>query len=248
MTKLGIIEAGDVHNSLCKEYGTYFDMIQKWLEPSLRPEKSFNVLSYKNETLPNPNLADFWIISGSRHGVYDDLPWIKPLMEFILKCNSEKVPILGICFGHQIIAQAMGGQVMKSRNGWGIGVQKYHLKTDVNWFSTFPKMGVEKVRSYKGFAFHQDQILKLPPSARVISGNEFCPYAMLAYGDEALPNIITIQSHPEFSASFFRDLAKLRRNNPIPSTLVDSALTDLNCSDDNSTLRRTLISALLRSL
>ena len=59
MTKLGIIEAGDVHNSLSKEYGTYFDMIQKWLEPSLRPEKSFNVLSYKNEILPNPNLADF---------------------------------------------------------------------------------------------------------------------------------------------------------------------------------------------
>ena len=57
--------------------------------------------------------ADGWLITGSRHGAYEDHPWIPPLEEFIRDAYAAQVPLVGICFGHQIIAQAMGGKVEK---------------------------------------------------------------------------------------------------------------------------------------
>ena len=83
MTKIGVIEAGNVAEPLLEKHGTYSDMVLTWIKTAFAPSNSLSVLIYKNETLPDPSEADIWIISGSKHGVYDNLPWINPLKNFI---------------------------------------------------------------------------------------------------------------------------------------------------------------------
>lgn len=247
MVKLGIIEAGAVDKTLSDNHGNYADMILEWLRPALKPKSSVSITLYENDALLDPREADIWTISGSKHGVYENIPWLNPLKNFIVSCSSLNIPLIGICFGHQIIAEAMDGKVTKSEKGWGVGVQKYELK---NILPSIKKIKERRSRKspafYKGFAFHQDQIVKLPDNCTVIAGNDFCPNSLIAYGELAEPKIITIQTHPEFSSEYFRDLANLRRGKTIPSKLVDLALKDLECKRDNYDLALLFTSLLLK--
>ena len=247
MSKIGIIEAGAVNPNLHKKYGSYSDMILKWLKPMCTFTDIARISIYKGDRIPNPNTADIWVISGSRHGEYDNLPWIDPLKKFVITVRKKDIPLIGICFGHQIIAQSLGGKVVKSKKGWGIGVQEYTLQNKPEWLDYSngkPSLGFNGF--YKGFAFHQDQIVKIPQGCEVIAKNDFCPFAMLAYGTIAKPTIITLQSHPEFSSKYFKDLSVLRRNNPIPEKLVDQALVNTECKFYNETLANSLTSILLK--
>ena len=247
MTKIGVIEAGNVAEPLLEKHGTYSDMVLTWIKTAFAPSNSLSVLIYKNETLPDPSEADIWIISGSKHGVYENLPWINPLKNFIVKSYKNSIPMLGICFGHQIISEAMGGEVRKSKKGWGVGVQTYTISREVSWLKEIQENKKSTPLSfYKGFAFHQDQVTKISENCTLIAGNDFCPYAMLSYGKDTQPTILTIQSHPEFSKTYFKDLSILRSDNPIPSPLINSALKDIECEFYNKSLASSLISLLLR--
>ncbi|MEO0692966.1 MAG: type 1 glutamine amidotransferase, partial [Pseudomonadota bacterium] len=134
--------------------------------------------------------CDGWLITGSKHGAYEDLPWIPRLEGFLRDAYAAKVPIVGICFGHQILAQALGGKVEKFTGGWSVG------PTDYNW-------GGETVRLN---AWHQDQVVALPEGAEVLASSDFCQYAALAYGDRAL----TVQAHPEYDDDAIRVLIEAR--------------------------------------
>ncbi len=141
--------------------------------------------------------ADGWLITGSRHGAYEDLPWIAPLEEFIREAYAAHVPMVGICFGHQIIAQALGGKVAKFDNGWSVGPQRIRLRRNGNLALN---------------AWHQDQVIDLPKGAKVIGATAIsAKYAALVYGDRAY----TVQPHPEFSGALIGDLDRMpRRGQP----------------------------------
>jgi GMP synthase (glutamine-hydrolysing) len=149
--------------------------------------------------------ADGWLITGSRFAAYEDHPWIPPLEDFLRRAYAAAVPIVGICFGHQILAQALGGRVEKFAGGWSAGQVAYGLKggPDPAWL----------------LAWHQDQVVVKPNDAEVVGSTPFCRYAALAYGDRAF----TLQPHPEFTPDFLADLVAARRG-LLPNAVAAQAL------------------------
>lgn len=179
-------------------HGDYPAMIRRWLGVDAAECVTIPVL---DGALPGrPTDADFWVFTGSRCGVYEGHDWIAPLETFIRDCSLAKVRLLGICFGHQLIAQALGGTVQKSSKGWGLGVHRYSVD---DWDAKLGPRPSELLIE----AYHQDQVTVAPASARVLAGSDFCPHAVLYYQDFAL----TIQGHPEFTADYAADLIELRR-------------------------------------
>ena len=138
----------------------------------------------------SPADADGWLITGSKHGAYEDHPWIPHLEAFIRDVYADGRPMIGICFGHQIIAQALGGKVVKFDLGWAVGHADYDI-------------GGDQMRL---LAWHQDQVVETPESAEVIGSNAFCENAALLYDNRNL----TIQPHPEFDGEILEKLIEVR--------------------------------------
>lgn len=212
---IGILETGRPPDELKTAYGSYADMFKRLLGEA-DSQFEFRVYAVLDEQLPiSPLECEAWLVTGSRHGVYENLPWMLKLQDFIRAVWQAEQPMIGICFGHQIIATALGGRVEKSTKGWGIGLQNYTVKQPQAWMGEQPGFTLN--------AMHQDQVVELPAKAEVFASSEFCEYAGLVYGGR----ILTFQGHPEFSTDFEEDLLKLRRGTVIPTLLADQALSGL---------------------
>jgi GMP synthase-like glutamine amidotransferase len=206
---VGILETGKVNDTLVPRHGGYPPMFAGLLGPA-GPELSYRSYDVEGGAIPaSPAECDAWLITGSRHGVYDDLPWIEPLEEFLRAARAAGRPIVGICFGHQILAEALGGKAVKSDKGWGVGVHDYAVTRRPAWMTGAPA-------TIAIHAFHQDQVIAIPDDATVLARSPFCEYAMLAYGDPEAPDAISIQPHPEFGEDYTRDLIDLRAGIAIP--------------------------------
>jgi len=145
--------------------------------------------------------CDGYLVTGSKHGVYDGLPWIAPLEEFVRKLRDLRKPVIGICFGHQLVAQALGGVAGKSDRGWGLGVQDAELSRALGWTSE-----AEKGSTVTLSVCHQDQVSELPPGAERFLESEFCPNAGFTVGDA----VLCFQGHPEFGPEYTRYLIEKR--------------------------------------
>lgn len=218
--KIGILETGEVHPDLRARHGDYPSMFARLLG-AVDPALTFVTVSVvSGETPTDPFAADAWLITGSRHGVYDDLPWIAPLEAFLRACVASRVPVVGVCFGHQILAAALGGRAVKSSRGWSIGVQDYEVVARPSWMAGLPDRFAVR-------ALHQDQIDRLPPGATVLARSEQCAFAALAYGDPERPDALSLQPHPEFDAAFLDDLIVLRAGTAFPAEAAAAARATL---------------------
>ncbi|QDL92144.1 type 1 glutamine amidotransferase [Paroceanicella profunda] len=240
--RIGILETGDIPAYLVDAEGSYPAMFARMLLAE-DPRLSFQTVSVVHgETPSGPHQADAWIITGSRHGVYDDLPFIAPLKQFISDCVAAGVPLAGICFGHQILAEALGGRAVKSEKGWGLGAQDYPLVNRPSWMEG-------SAAAYTGLAVHQDQVVALPAEATVLSASPFCEIAAVAYGDAERPSAISVQSHPEFSPAVVRAIVKDRRDSAaIGKPLADAALASLETPLLDNPWPRWILSGFRRSL
>ncbi|GGO88045.1 glutamine amidotransferase [Marinobacterium nitratireducens] len=214
--KIGILETGTSPEEMKAAYGSYSDLFVRHLG-AVDETLDFEVFRVVDDVFPqSPGDCDSWVITGSRHGVYEDLPWMRRLKDFIVELWQARRPLVGICFGHQIVAEALGGRVEKSSRGWGVGLHAYQLVGEGNG------LGNRGGRLTLN-ALHQDQVVEKPAGARVFASSDFCPYAGLQYGD----SILTLQAHPEFSIDYTAALLELRRGSPITPQRVDEALAGL---------------------
>ena len=211
--KIGILETGILNEKLAGNFDPYPAMFATLLDRAGRDleYKSYSVI--RGELPQSINECDGWLITGSRHGAYEKLDWMLNLEDFIRQIHGKSIPLVGICFGHQIIAQALGGRVVKSDRGWGIGLQYYQIDQIQVWMGEAP----EQVGIY---AFHQDQVDVLPAGAAVFSSSDFCPYAGLSYGK----SIISIQAHPEFEEIYELALIDIYGGNIVPQATALEAL------------------------
>lgn len=231
--KIGILETGHLSDSLKAKYGRYPDFFERLVAPHLLEAEFFAVAIVDGEQPESPMQADGWIITGSRSGAYEDEPWIPPLETFLRACLESKVPVAGICFGHQILAQAMGGKVVNSPKGWGFGIHDYELKARPAWLAQIPQ-------EFSIPAIHQDQVIEAPQGAQVFAESSFCPIAGLAYGGLDNPHAISIQPHPEMSADFVADIAEERLKDIISAEIVKPALKSLEKPADQEAWGKTI--------
>ncbi|SFT61281.1 type 1 glutamine amidotransferase [Sedimentitalea nanhaiensis] len=209
--KIGILLTGHAPDNMVQDTGDYDHIFAEMLAGQGFEFETFAVVD--NQFPDGADAADGWLITGSKHGAYEDHPWIQPLEALIRDIAAEKRPLVGICFGHQIIAQALGGKVEKFEGGWAVGRTDYRVGDQTLSLN----------------AWHQDQVVELPPGARVLGGNDFCKYAVLEYGD----TIWTLQPHPEFNATFVDGLIRTRGRGVVPDDLLDAATANLNGPNNN---------------
>jgi GMP synthase (glutamine-hydrolysing) len=222
--KIGILEAGLLRAEMSAQFNPYPVMFADFLNRAGN-ELEFEAFSViQGEMPPSIYSCDGWLITGSRHGVYDQLEWMLPLQDFIREIAAAEIPLIGVCFGHQIIAQALGGEVVKSDKGWGVGVHRYQVDETHSWMGgATPQVGI--------YAFHQDQVELRPDSSQVFLSSAFCPYAGLSYGDF----IISVQAHPEFEEAYESALLEAYGGSVVPDDVAAAALAGMRAGDQADT-------------
>lgn len=209
--RICILENGRTPDDLIDEFGSYPKMIDKWLSPYL-PQATFTYLSpVRGEKLPAPGDFDGFILTGSKHSTYERSPWMVGLIALLQQLRQKRIPVFGICFGHQIMADAYGGLNAKSSKGWGVGAHQYNYETP------------DLPGSTASFVFHQDQVQKVPPEATRIGGSAHCENGVFAYSFPA----ISVQYHPEFSAEYIQALAKKFRGDLLSDSVSANALDSI---------------------
>ena len=219
--KIGILQCDDVHETLQPAHGNYPDMFERALRTRL-PDCHMPVYRVLDGQLPvSPDECDAWLITGSKFGVNDGLPWIDALADFVRSLWQQQRPLLGVCFGHQLMARALGGTVVKSEKGWGLGLSFNQVIERKAWMQPFqPHLDL--------LVSHQDQVVALPPQGEVLASSEFCPYYLIQYGDA----FISIQGHPEFTPGYARDLMQMRQA-ILPPARLRAALASLKTEADS---------------
>ena len=220
--KIGILLVGRASEDLVDKYGTYAEMLINLInsDEKLFEFKTFNIL---DGVFPlNHNDCDGWIVTGSPHGVYEEHSWIPIVSQLIRDIYENKLPIFGVCFGHQLIAQALGGNVEKSTKGWGLGLHTYQINNKTNYMGNLSSEVTLNI-------CHQDQVLSPPNGATVYAKSDFCENAGFYIKDK----VLTMQAHPEFLVDFIKALLTARRDVTIPKQFVDPALIGLKSHPDS---------------
>ena len=177
--------------------------------------------------------CDAYMITGSPNGVYDEEPWIAELMQFIRDCYAADKKLVGICFGHQVLAHALGGRTEKSDKGWGLGMKQFAVTTQKPWMSDEPGQ-------YALYFAHQDQVITLPAEAELLGGNGFCPNAMFVMGDQ----VLGVQGHPEFTKPIMQDILAGKKGN-ISQEVLSVANDSLQIGPpDNTTFAQWIVNFL----
>jgi GMP synthase-like glutamine amidotransferase len=213
--KIAILETGRPPGRLVEQFGDYPAMFARMLGPG------FDVVTFDAAAGELPRDAGAhgaYLITGSPAGVYEPLPWIGPLQDFIRSAKDSKM--VGVCFGHQVMAEALGGRVEKSGKGWGAGLHRYTVVHEEPWLEGPMEIAIP--------ASHQDQVVVQPPGTEVVASSHFTEFAALAWTGRPA---ISFQCHPEFTPEFARALIE-RRFDVVPDP--EAAIASLDAPNDNA--------------
>lgn len=223
--RLTIVQTGDVPAPLRENFGPYPAMFERMFNGT-GDNFSYEVVTVEgNSLLPDPSRLEGIVITGSPAGVYEDHAWLPPLRAFIRSAYAAKTPMLGICFGHQIMADALGGDVRKSEKGWGLGRHVYRVANRPDFMANAPEMLAIACS-------HQDQVIVPPPEAEVVLASDFTPNAGLFYKSG---KALSFQPHPEFLDDYALALVELRRGRA-PDDVVEEGVASFTQSSDSNTI------------
>ena len=214
---IGVLQTGRPPSRLAPEFGSYSAMVEDLIGPGF----DYQVFDVEAGELPDPAAPyQGLVITGSSAGVYDPLPWIGPLEAF-LRTVKGRTPLVGICFGHQIMAQAFGGRAERSANGRANGLHRYDIVQQAAWMDGPEPISVAVA--------HQDQVTRPPPGAVVLAGSDFTPFGILAYPGQAA---ISMQCHPEFSPAFAKALYGTPGSRRELGEQADAAIASMDAPND----------------
>jgi GMP synthase-like glutamine amidotransferase len=194
--RIAVLLTNDDTSAFAAQFPDDGQKVVQLLQP-LRPDWTFVVVPVKDGVLPASLAAfDGHVITGSPASVNDDsLPWVGPLLDFIRAVHAARQPLMGLCFGHQAVARALGGQVARNAAGWGLGTAPTH------WHADRPCMQPSQA-STTLMAAHNEQVTRMPEGAVCLGGSEFCPIGSMQIGQ----HIWTTQFHPEMPRVFMQAL------------------------------------------
>ena len=210
--KIAIIETGKPPEIIRDAFPDYPAMFRELLG---RAGARFEYVTFdvdKDELPTDTSEFDGLLITGSPAGVYEDHEWMPSLFKLIEASVASNTPQIGICFGHQAVAQALGGKVIKSPKGWALGRHEYAFESP-EWLT------ISTADSFALAASHQDQVVIPPEGAAVIASSDFCEFAGLYLADGPA---LTFQGHPEFEADFSIALSEARRGTKLSDEQVDA--------------------------
>lgn len=227
--RVAILQCGNVSEKFQPRFGDYPEMVRDMFV-GLTPPLAFNTYDCQRGQLPaHIDAYDFYITTGSKASVYEDAEWIQDLIRFIQVLAGHKKKLIGICFGHQLIAMACQGKVENSAKGWGVGIAKNRMSFCPKWMSENPT-------AINILASHQDQICELPESAQVIAESDFCPFFMVQWSN----HFLSIQGHPEWKAAYAKVLME-DRIEIIPADKIAAGIESLQVEPDNALFARWVI-------
>ena len=226
MKRLGLLICDEHDDEFIAKYGTYDRDFIDMLEAVMPGYWEYRIWHCQNHELPlSPSECDAWIISGSRAAAYDKDTWVESLKQFVQQLDHAGASVLGICFGHQLIHSALGGDVEKYYDGWGLGAYPVSIVEDL--------ASLKASDTIRVLAMHQDQVITCAPHFSVIGTSHFCQHAITLKGH----SILTFQAHPEFTDELFASICS-RIRPKAGEQRVDSALVELGKPDDRIQIRQ----------
>jgi GMP synthase-like glutamine amidotransferase len=232
--KLGILNAFPPDENIIDWHGTPVDAYIRFLELVQPPFKYVGYDVAGGQFPDSVDACDAYLISGSPKGVYDAAEWIAELAAFIRDAYQAGKKLVGICFGHQILAHALGGHSERSEKGWDLGLKTFDISEQKSWMTP----GLAQCSLY---FVHQDQVVRPPPGAELLGGNTFCPILFFSLDDR----VLGIQAHPEFSIAMMQDVLASRKKS-LGKQVYQAAMRSVdNGSPDNQLLARWVANFLL---
>jgi len=193
--KIGLLICDQVKEKYRSEFGDYPEMFT-----ALFPDYTFvNYRVYLGEFPERVEDCSAYMATGATHSAYDDLEWITKTKSFIRDIYKANSYFIGFCFGHQLMAEALGGKVEKATVGWCVGVHRFKVFQQRDWM----KPALDAVNF---LMMCQDQVVKLPAQGHSVAGNQDCPNAIMQIGDR----MISVQGHPEFVKAYNEKLMRDR--------------------------------------
>jgi GMP synthase-like glutamine amidotransferase len=218
--KLGILKTGRPPSPAIPRFGTYPEMFIRLLGADAYDYRVF--AADEGELPEHPKVCDAYLITGGAAGAYDPLPWIAKTEAFLREARGQAA-LVGVCLGHQLMAQAFGGKVIKSPKGWGLGEHDYRVLKREPW--------MDEADTIRLPASHQDQVVEPPPGAEVFAANDFTQMGALVWRDQPA---ISMQLHPEFEPAYAVDLIEHRREAVYTQAEADRAIASYGGPDDRA--------------
>ncbi len=217
---IGILNTDTIKPEFAKKYGQYPQMFSNILS---KVSPDIEIVSYEVQSNQYPKDLDEcagYLITGSKADAYGNLPWLETLKDFIQTLDRYQKKLVGICFGHQVVAEALGGKTAKSKKGWHVGVDTLLLKKPIRSYDP-------SNQTINLIFNHQDEVTEMPPGAELLAHTANHPIGIMKLGN----HILTIQGHIEFSQSYAKDLLDMRKD-ILGDELYDEAYASMQIPTD----------------